>query len=219
MSSRPQQPARIAGVTYVGEGSQRHGESPATPDAGTFAALRFATRTRLLRLSELVDEAVPDDVRSWMIRCANLKPSAGASRVVGSVAQWARRGPVFLYYFQVKGGADLVGIEHWFLEMRERKRDRRAYARVVCPSVYLYVGTTKVMARALERHLGYSGETSYSLQLAHWAPRFGLELELVCAKYRSGLPQEVYKALEDTLCSQLRPMFARKGDRRALGGA
>lgn len=118
-----------------------------------------------------------------------------------------------IYFFRVGEAAELTAIKEAFTA--GRAGSNRKFARLNGgESRYLYVGSSKTLSTRTREHLGFgrSAET-YAMQLAHWTPGLVDAIEVVCARYDQGTPDACIQALEDTLWSELKPMFGRRGTR------
>lgn len=75
----------------------------------------------------------------------------------------------------------------------------------------LYVGSTgKDFHSRLSQHLGFSGPTTYSLQLNYWAKELGLSLIL----HLMELPKESHPFrydIEEALAVQMKPLVGKRG--------
>lgn len=180
-------------------------------DTIDFNSLPTKAQANLIRLSALVAGVVPIETNTWKFATNTLRPSTETPTIVLEVAQWAGKGNVYLYTIcLVTEQGDLSKIRNAFSSAKATQNDR-AYPRPNGQSCCLYVGSSKKVHQRLKEHLGYGAKGTYALHLAHWASRFPVELEFMCAKYQAGLGPEVYQALEDTLWNEMSPMFGRKG--------
>ncbi|MEZ5125327.1 MAG: hypothetical protein R2826_03645 [Thermoleophilia bacterium] len=177
-----------------------------------FSALPAQTQSVLAQLSAAVEGVQPTSLRSWKIEPTVLLGETAAAGLLREVSDWAGTGQACLYYLECRSAdIDLDKVEEAFVHAKARKAPARAYPRLNSPGACLYVGCSRSLAKRLREHLGYGAETTYALQLAHWAIPLSLQLGFFCAKYTEETPPGVMQALEDTLWGIRRPMFGRRG--------
>lgn len=178
-----------------------------------FESLSDLARAHLLRLADRVTHAVPTDIRSLRISTHQLDPAIEQKDLLDEVSTWMRKDYLYLYYFQMMNNADLAKVGSAFSHAQKEKRDGRAFPRFNKSSEFLYVGSSSNIFQRFKEHLGYGSQSTYSLQLAHWARDLYLELDFVCARYGDDMASDVIQAIEDRLWDVLSPMLGRKGPR------
>ncbi|WP_336970108.1 GIY-YIG nuclease family protein [Sphingobium aromaticiconvertens] len=97
---------------------------------------------------------------------------------------------------------------------RDDKVDERCYSQVLRlphhPSMALYVGSSRDLAKRLMEHLGFGPKKTYSLHLRHWATQFG-KVRINVRFYPASTDKAVLRALEEHLANKLVPLFGRRG--------
>lgn len=179
-----------------------------------FDALPGLTESRFAELSSLVFGVVPVSTKSWMLATDSPSYLDDAHRVVDEAQSWAGSATAFIYVFRVvPPHPDPDAIAGSFARAKKAKKAGRAYARLNkgYSSRCMYVGSSLALPRRLGEHFGLGARGTYALQLQHWASDLDLNLQIECAKYPDELPPGVLQSLEDTLWSEERPMFGRRG--------
>ncbi|EIU7615471.1 hypothetical protein L3I75_004588 [Vibrio vulnificus] len=79
-------------------------------------------------------------------------------------------------------------------------------------SQYLYVGRSHKLRSRIRQHLSDRYEGTYALHMMRWAKcvKENVELQYFCLKDQDNL---LVQAVEDSLWSELKPAFGRKGDK------
>ena len=179
-----------------------------------FSSLPARAQARLASISAAASGVVPYEIRKWTIETRSLVASGGEPQIISEVREWSEKGCLYLYHMTISSSiTDPSDLSEAYTAARTLEKGTRAYARINKPSLCLYVGSSAKIHQRLKEHLGYGARSTYSLQLAHWAKPFDLEVELECAKYPAGTDPKGLQALEDTHWSELRPMFGRQGAR------
>lgn len=178
-----------------------------------FKSLSDLARAYLLQLADRVTHVVPTDVRDLRISTHGLDPAIEQKDLLDEVSTWMRKDYLYLYYFQVMNNPDLAKVESAFSDAKKGKKNGRAYPRFNNQSEFIYVGSSSNIFQRFKEHLGYGSQSTYSLQLAHWARDLNLELNFVCARYSEDIASDITQAIEDRLWDVLSPMFGRKGPR------
>lgn len=124
---------------------------------------------------------------------------------------WAGKNPV-IYKFTVVEGSDSASILERFIK-RKAKEKARAYCKANLVSNTLYVGSSLNLESRLQQHFGYSGRTTYSMQLIHWLQVGDIETLHLSVWKLAGLPKLTVQALEDYLWDQERPLLGKRGGR------
>jgi hypothetical protein len=169
------------------------------------------TRKRILQLAEEVRGVVPIKEKTFRISTGQLDPRIEPSYLLDQATKWMIPKHPYIYYFQALNNPALDIIEQTFKKAKERQKNKRAYPRFNRRSDVIYVGCSWGMLLRFKSHLGYGARSTFSLQLAHWAQKLNLELDLVCAEYPQNIPPKALQLLEDTLWDTLKPMFGRRG--------
>ena len=180
-----------------------------------FADLTEHTQVAMRRLADSLEGMKPSETKTWTVRTSELRADAGPPSIVADVQQWEAGGrpSAFLYSFTATDNLDLSMVERAFADAKARERNERAYARLISVSRCFYIGGSRSLAQRLKEHLGFGTRKTYAMQLAHWAMPLRINLEFACARYPAPIDEAVLQALEDTLWSQMQPMFGRKGQR------
>jgi len=179
-----------------------------------FDALPGLTESRFAELSSLVLGVVPEAIKTWTLATDSPSYLDDAHRVVDEAKSWAGDAKAFIYVFRlVPPHPDPGAIAGSFSHAKDVKNGSRAYARLNkgYSSGCMYVGSSRTLPRRLGEHFGLGARGTYALQLQHWASDLDLNLQIECAKYPDELPPGVLQSLEDTLWSEERPMFGRRG--------
>ena len=179
-----------------------------------FDALPGLTQSRLAELSSLVSGVVPVATKTWTLTTDSPSYLDDAHRVVDEATSWAGDAKAFIYVFRLAPPhPDSGEIAKLFAHAKKAKNGGRAYARLNkgYSSGCMYVGSSRTLPRRLGEHFGLGARGTYALQLQHWALHLNLNLQIECAKYPDELPPGVLQSLEDTLWSEERPMFGRRG--------
>ena len=179
-----------------------------------FDALPGLTKSRLAELSALVSGVVPVATRTWTLATGPPSYLDDARRVVDETKGWAGDATAFIYVFRlVTPHPDPEAISKAFAGAKDDEIGSRAYARLNkgYSSGCMYVGSSQTLPHRLATHFGLGARGTYALQLQYWALDLNLSLEIECARYPDELPPGVLQALEDTLWSEERPMFGRRG--------
>lgn len=176
-----------------------------------FSNLASNTRQGLHDLAALVTDVHPDDVKSFRFRTGALVPGAKLPDFVDALEKWPAEGQ-HIYVFRTEASPKVASSMHGAFEAAKKaKKGGRAYARLSKPSPVLYVGGSLSLRTRIVQHLGYGTQKVYAMQLAYWASPADVEVELLVAKYKRDIHVDVIGALEDSLWTQLQPMFGRKG--------
>ena len=180
-----------------------------------FESLRLKTQDALMTMAEIVKHVHLLETNKWRFLTNNLTDDYDHSLLIDEVRNWAGKDNICLYTINlITPDFNLNHLKEEYKLAKKTKTNGRAYARVnEWESSCLYVGSSQDIAGRLRQHLGYGPKDTFALQLSHWANKFKLELELNCARYKSGFAPEVYQKLEDTLWEDMTPMFGRKGSR------
>ncbi|MFH2046716.1 MAG: hypothetical protein ABIK92_16410 [Pseudomonadota bacterium] len=120
---------------------------------------------------------------------------------------------IFVYYFSVLQDADLEIIQKRITDAKKEKLAQRAYPRINSPSRYLYVGSSREIAKRIKEHLGFGYEKTYAMNLAFWCNDLNLDMDIFCMRYNPTATKEVIQAFEDGLWDHLKPLLGRQGAR------
>jgi hypothetical protein len=153
-------------------------------------------------------------MESWEINTNILAKNGEEPSLIQLVKDWAGKSGLYLYAIsRVSLVPSNEIVSHAFSVAKASEKGKRAYARLNTPSSCIYVGSSEKIHQRIKEHLGYGAKGTYSLQLAAWAVPHNLSLKLWCAQYSEDTASGVLQALEDTLWSELKPMFGRQGAR------
>ena len=137
-----------------------------------------------------------------------------------NLISWAGKGPV-IYKFAISKGCDGKSILKRFRECKEKEKANakqhdvkaRAYCKANQISRTLYVGSSLNLESRLRQHFGYTGRTTYSMQLTHWLQAGDIETLHLAVWKCPGLPPRTVQALEDHLWDRERPLLGKRGGR------
>jgi hypothetical protein len=178
-----------------------------------FQLLPEQAQARLRGLAEKVIGIVPIEIGTFHVSTGQLIPDVTPGALLDELAMRIQKDYKYLYYIRALNSPNLTMVERAFTTAKQRDKNQRAYARLIGPSEFLYVGSSSSTIQRCKDHLGYCSPTTYSLQLAHWTSNLNLELDFVYAKYDGNIDPDVIQVIEDTLWDNLKPMFGRKGQR------
>lgn len=139
---------------------------------------------------------------------------------LADLISWVEKGPV-IYKFLISEGRDGASILKRFRECKENEktnaRNHKVKARAYCKanqnSSTLYVGSSLNLESRLRQHFGYSGRTTYSMQLTHWLQAGDIETLHLSVWKCNGLSPRIVQALEDHLWDRERPLLGKRGGR------
>lgn len=180
-----------------------------------YNALPKKTQTRLERIHSSVTGVVPEETKMWKFNTKDLVAGGTPPAMIDEVKDWFKKGRLYLYTFQIATErVNTSELLRKYSKAKDEKTVGRAYARPhKNASAYLYVGSSEKIHKRLKEHLGFGAKGTYALQLAYWANAVGIDVNFECARYPEGTAHDVIQAIEDTLWSDLLPMFGRQGAR------
>lgn len=177
-----------------------------------FNDLQIRAKERLTALAERVSQVNPKDEFKieFPIRQILDNPEA----LVLDLKKSIKRGTPYIYCLTVADNTCLSNLRNAFSEARDGDSGR-AYARLnVHESSCLYVGSSSNMLKRIKEHFGYGAKATFALHLAWWAEDYtDINLTLAFSEFETTTDAETLQALEDTLWSEMKPMFGRRGSK------
>ena len=160
-----------------------------------------------------VNSTHPSAVYQWDIDTRLLDPSSKEiNPLFTQISEQIDKKHIAIYYFEI------IFPEPPPAKILETYKEAKSlgtrnYARLNEASKFLYVGSSHSLPNRIREHLGFGYHQTYAMNLAHWAPELGLQLQLHTALYPQDSSQEAIQALEDCLWKNLKPMLGRQGQR------
>ncbi len=177
-----------------------------------FYDLQIRAKERLTALAERVSQVTPkgEFKIEFPIRQILENPEA----LIYDLKKSVKRGSPYIYYLTVADNSCLFELRNAFSEARKGDSGR-AYARLNGhESTCLYVGSSSDMLKRIKEHFGYGAKATFALHLAWWTEDYSdIKLTLAFAEYETITDAETLQALEDTLWSEMNPMFGRRGSK------
>ena len=133
---------------------------------------------------------------------------------LSKLSRWEKeQKSIYIYYFSLQKNSDLEKVQQKISYAKKKKIAQRAYPRINDPSRYLYVGSSRNIAKRIREHLGFGYRTTYAMNLAFWCKDLDLEIDIVCMRYNPQIEKEIIQAFEDGLWDYLKPLLGRQGVR------
>lgn len=156
----------------------------------------------------------PIETKTVIFNTRILYPESDFPEFVNDFTTWEMmQKSIFVYYFSVSQNADLEIIHKRVADAKKARIAQRAYPRVNSPSRYLYVGSSREIAKRIKEHLGFGYQKTYAMNLAFWCNGLNLDINISCMRYNLTIKKDVIQALEDGLWDYLKPLLGRQGAR------
>ena len=174
-------------------------------------------QSKAQKLRYIADELLklnPNGNKILNIKAKSITPELPPQDLIQEIYEWEKaQDSKFVYYFSLPHNADFERIHSKVTAAKKNKVGGRAYPRINSPSKYLYVGSSKEIAKRFREHLGYGYKGTYAMNLAYWCSNFEINIEFFCMGCNPNINSEVIQAFEDGLWDHLRPLLGRQGAR------
>ena len=168
-------------------------------------------------LRAIADELIaiqPIETKTFKFNTASLNPESSVPHLIDEISSWEKQQKsIFVYYFSLGENADLEIVHKKITDAKTKKLAKRAYPRINSPSKYLYVGSSRDIAKRIKEHLGFGHINTYAMNLSFWCSDLNLDVDIVCMRYDAKIKKEIIQAFEDGLWEHFKPLLGRKGAR------
>jgi len=177
-----------------------------------FNDLQIRAKERLTTLAEQVSQVNPKGEFKVEFPIRHILDNH--EKMILDLKKSINRGSPYIYYLTVIDNTCLSDLRNAFSEARNGDSGR-AYARLNHhESSCLYVGSSSDLLKRIKEHFGYGAKATFALHLAWWAENFSdSTLTLAFSEFDPNTDAEALQALEDTLWSEMKPMFGRRGSK------
>lgn len=168
-------------------------------------------------LKDIADELLklgPLEEKLFVFNTSDLTSEHIPNKLIQSISDWEKSDPsLFVYYFLLHENTD---VDHVYQKVKSAKTEKianRAYPRINYPSRYLYVGSSRELAKRFKAHLGYSYIGTYAMQLLYWCSDLNIDVDFFCMRFSKNTKPEILQSFEDGFWDAAKPMLGRKGAR------
>ena len=177
-------------------------------------SVKLNKANNLRAIAEGLIDLHPIETKTFKFNTKSLNPESFPPNLVNEVSIWEKvKKSIFVYYFFLPQDADLEIVHEKITDAKKKKLAQRAYPRINSPSRYLYVGSSRDIAKRIKEHLGFGYRDTYAMNLAFWCSDLNLDTDIVCMRYNPKIKKGIIQAFEDGLWDHLKPLLGRQGAR------
>ena len=172
---------------------------------------------KVKKLRDTADEIIglrPIEMKTVKFNTKILDAELNPPELVSEISTWEMvQKSIFVYSFSVAQNADLKIILNRITDAKKENLAQRAYPRINSPSRYLYVGSSREIAKRIKEHLGFGYQNTYAMNLAFWCKGLDLDISILLMRFNFAIKKEVVQAFEDGLWDHLKSLLGRQGVR------